>query len=129
MPANVSTIAIPFEQHGNCQVALVALQGVLGKRFVHYSKTFGEEESWALRDYANDLILRSGASTLTASDIESEVTHAAKAKYRSVEQKMRWTHDCKEAAETEFGKNNLATTSPAGARDIGKWRKMSNRAS
>lgn len=129
MPASATAVAIPFEQHGNCQVALIALEGVLGKRFVHYSKTFGEEESWALRDYANNLILRSGASALTASDIEVEVTHAAKAKYRSVEQKPRWVHDSKEAAESEFGQNNVATTSPIGARDIGKWRKMTNRAS
>lgn len=129
MPANAPAVAIPFEQHGNCEVALVALEGVLGKRFVHFSKTFGEEESWALRDYANDLILRSGASALTASEIEAEVTHAAKAAYRSVEQKPRWARDCKDAAEREFGQNNVATTSPAGARDIGKWRKMTNRAS
>ena len=129
MPANATAVVIPFEQHGNCQVALIALEGVLGKRFVHYSKTFGQEESWALRDYANDLILRSGASALTASDIEAEVTHAAKAKYRSVEQKSRWGHDCKAAAESEFGENSVAATSPAGARAIGKWRKMTNRAS
>ncbi len=129
MPVNAMPVAIPFEQHGTCQVALVALERYLGKRHVHYSKTLGEEESWALRDYTNNLILRSGQSPLTASEIEAEVTHPVEPAYRSVEQKERWKKDCKEASEKAFGVNNVDTISPANGPNIGTWRKMTNRAS
>ena len=119
----------PFTAHGNCQVALIAVEKLLGKRVVHYSKTLGEEESWALRDYDNNLILRSGASLLTASEIEAEVVFAEECSYRSVEHKLRWQRDCKDAAERHFGPTNVQTASPPGVPDIGKWRKMSSRAS
>src|SRR2546427_11381597 len=51
------SIQIPFEAHGACVTALICLKGQQ-KRAYHYSKTIGEEESWAIRDYLTEAILR-----------------------------------------------------------------------
>lgn len=123
MPATAE--AIHFEIRGQCYVALVALERLLGKRHVLFSKTMGEEESWAIRDFINGQILRSGASNLTASQIEAEVTHSARQiPFRSVEAKERWAEDCKVASEGQYGANHVDLTTPPGCPNIGRWRRM-----
>src|SRR5262249_34552037 len=115
---------IPYVSRGQFQVVVVALDG-LGKRHFHFTRVAGEEESWALRDYQNDMILRSGPSSLTASQIEARVTHAARPALRSTERKAQWAADLKQISERHFGQDRVDTASPPDAPDLGKWRKMS----
>jgi hypothetical protein len=63
----------------------------------HYSKTSGEEESWAVRDYITREIVRAGDSTMTASEIENLVDYAAAPVCRSVALIPRWKADCEAA--------------------------------
>ena len=83
---------IPFDNHGRYLVALIALKGH-PNRVYHYSKTAGEEESWAIRDFLTEEMVRSGDSTMTASEIESLVEYAEKPAYRSVSLIRRWKAD------------------------------------
>lgn len=119
------TTRIPFDQHGACQVALICLQGQQ-KRVYHYSKTIGQEDSWALRDYATEQILRSADSELTASELETMVTNAADAAYRAVGQITKWKKDCKAASDRLLGAANV-DTSTANDSSLGTWRRMNGR--
>lgn len=119
---------IPFENHGTCSVALIALKGH-PKRVYHYSKTIGQEESWAIRDYLTLQIVRSGDSTMTASEIENLVDdYADEPAYRSVKLIPRWQSDCQAAAERHYGAANvdLTTRNPSA---LGNWRRMNRQGS
>jgi hypothetical protein len=119
---------IPFENHGACSVALIALKGH-PKRVYHYSKTSGQEESWAIRDYLTGEIVRSGDSTKTASEIESLVDdYAVAPAYRSVKLIPRWKADCQAASESHYGSAHvdLTTRNPS---PLGNWRRMNNQGS
>jgi hypothetical protein len=123
MPTN-----IPFESHGACSVALIALKEH-PKRVYHYSKTSGQEESWALRDYLTGEILRSGDSTMTASEIEGLVDdYAEEPAYRSVKLIPRWKVDCQAASERHFGAAHvdLVTRNPP---TLGNWHRMNSQGS
>jgi hypothetical protein len=120
-------VEIPYEAHGACLVALIALKGQ-PKRFYHFSKTAEKEESWALRDYLTGEILRAGDSTLTATQIENLVEHAAEPEYRSVKLIPRWQTDCRAASEHHFGKANVDTTTGNGTA-LGRWTKMNKQGS
>ena len=115
---------IPFDNHGRYLVALIALKGH-PNRVYHYSKTAGEEESWAIRDFLTEEMVRSGDSTMTASEIESLVEYAEKPAYRSVSLIRRWKADGQAASERHYGAAHvdLTTRNPA---TVGKWRKMSS---
>ena len=102
---------IPFDNHGRYLVALIALRGH-PNRVYHYSKTAGEEESWAIRDYLTGEIVRSGESTMTASEIENLVDYAEKPAYRSVALIPRGSPHV-----------DLTTGNPA---TLGKWRRMNS---
>jgi len=103
-------VHIPFgAQHGKCDVALIALTGH-PKRVYHFSKTANQEESWAVRDYLYGQIVRSGDSTLTASQIEALVEYAEEAAYRSVKLIPRWKSDCRASSERHFGTAHVELT-------------------
>ena len=119
------TIQIPFHHHGACQVALIALKGH-PKRVYHYSKTAGQQESWAVRDYLTSKIVRSGDSMLTASQIENLVEYAETPAYRSVERIPQWKNDCQNASENHFGAAHVDVMAGNPA-TLGNWRNMSKR--
>ena len=121
------SIHIPYEQHGACQVALIALKGQ-PKRVYHYSKTYGQEESWALRDYLTGMIVRSGDSMLKASEIEAQVEYAEEPAFRSVKLIPRWKDDCKAASEKHFGAAHVDLTTPNGTA-LGNWQRLSKQGS
>ena len=114
-------VAIPFRNHGKYEVALIAFKEH-PRRFYHYSKTAGEEESWAVRDYLTAQMVRSGDSTMTASQLEALVEEAEEAAYRSVSH-IRWKDDCRAASERHFGSANVDSTSPNPA-TLGKWKRL-----
>jgi hypothetical protein len=121
-------VHIPFgDQHGKCDVALIALEGH-PKRVYHYSKTSGEEESWAVRDYLTGQIVRSGDSTMTASQIEALVEYAEEAAYRSVKLIPRWKADCQAASERHFGAAHVNVNTPNPA-TLGTWKRMNREGS
>jgi len=120
-------IHIPFENHGRYLVALIAIKGD-PKRVYHYSKTSGEEESWAVRDYFTQEIVRSGDSTMTASEIENLVEYADAPVYRSVALIPRWKVDCQSASERHYGAAHVDLTSRNPA-TLGKWRRMNSQGS
>jgi hypothetical protein len=120
-------VHIPFEAHGRCVVALICLKGQQ-KRAYHYSKTIGEEDSWALRDYLTETILRSADSGKTASQVEGMVTYADPAQYRAVGFIPNWKRDCKDTSDRHFGSANVNTTSPNSG-TLGTWRGMNRRGS
>ena len=117
-------VHIPFENHGRYLVALIAIKGE-PKRVYHYSKTSGQEESWAIRDYFTQEIVRAGDSTLTASDIENLVDYAEAPVYRAVGLIPRWKADCQAASERHYGAAHVDPTSRKPA-TLGKWRRMSS---
>ena len=123
MPAN-----IPFENHGACSVALIAIKSH-PNRVYHYSKTSGQEESWALRDYIAQEILRSGDSAMTASEIENLVDdYSEEPAYRSVKLITRWKADCQAASERHYGAAHvdLVSRNPS---TLGNWRRMNSQGS
>jgi hypothetical protein len=117
------SIQIPFSSHGPYKVALIALKGHPKKVYL-YSKTAGEEDSWAVRDYHLEEMVRAGDSTLTASAIEDMVEYAEESAYRSVKMLPRWKTDCQAAAERHFGSAHveLAGRNPL---VLGRWRRIS----
>lgn len=121
------SIHIPFENHGPCLVALIALKGH-PKRVYHYSKTGGQEESWAVRDPLTHEIVRSGDSTMTALDIENLVEYAEEPAFRSVELTSRWKADCQAASERHYGAAHvdLTTRNPS---TLGNWHRMNSQGS
>ena len=129
MPERGTTmpIDIPFENHGRYLVALVALKGH-PNRVYHFSKTAGEEESWCIRDYFLMEMVRSGESTMTASQIEELVEYAEAPVYRSIAAIPRWKADCQAAAERRFGAAHVDSTT-RNPPTLGKWRRMNKKAS
>ena len=121
-------IHIPFSQHGACSVALIALKGH-PKRVYHYSKTTGEELSWAVRDYLTGQIVRSGdGPTFTASQIEALVEYAEAPEFKAVKLVASWKGDCQSASENHFGAAHVDTTT-ANPTTLGNWRRMSKQGS
>jgi hypothetical protein len=118
-------IDIPFESHGRYLVALIAIKSG-PKRVYHYSKTSGEEESWAIRDYFTREIVRD--STMTASEIENLVDYAEAPGYRSVALIPRWKSDCQSASENHYGAAHVDLSSPNPLM-LGKWRRMNGQGS
>ncbi len=118
---------IPFDNHGPCSVALIALKGH-PKRAYHYSKTSGQEESWALRDYLTEEIVRSGDSTLTASELENLVEYAEEPAYRSVRLIHRWKADCLTVAEHHHGAAHVDVDA-RNPSTLGNWRRMNSQGS
>lgn len=122
------SIRIPFEHHGACSVALIALKGH-PKRVYHYSKTTGEELSWALRDYLTGQKIRSGdGPPFTASQIEALVEYAEEPTYKSVKLITSWKTDCQTASKNHFGAAHLDLTT-ANPPTLGTWSRMNSKGS
>ena len=115
-------INIPFKNHGACCVALVVLKDY-PNRVIHFSKTINQQESWALRDFANNMIVRSGESPLTASQLEDLVICAFTPAHRPVTLVDRWKTDCLAISERHFGATNVDTKSP-NPNNLGNWRRI-----
>ena len=118
---------IPFESHGGCSVALIGLKGQK-KRTYHYSKTIGQEESWALRDYMTEQILRSADSGMKATDLEKLVSYALPPEYRAVGHISAWKKDCVDASNNNIGAANVDFTTLNDS-TLGTWRRMNKRGS
>src|SRR5262249_22492374 len=97
-------------------------------RVYHFSKTIGQEESWAVRDYLSGQIVRAGNSTLTASQIEAMVEYAEEPAYRSVKLIPRWQSDCRTAADKHFGSAHVDTIT-ANPLTLGTWQRMNSQGS
>lgn len=121
----MSVSDIPFVSHGPCRVVLIALKGDYPKRVCHYTKTSGQENSWAIRDYLTEQIVRSGDSTMTASQIEALIDYAEKPAFRSVNLIPLWRADCQGASERHFGAVHVDPTTPNPA-TLGRWRHMTS---
>ena len=115
-------MAIKYETHGKCLVTLLALRGQQD-RVYHFSKTIGEEHSWALRDYFQRKILRSGRSALKASQIEEMATYSHEAAYRAVTDRSAWESESRLAFAKGFpGKQLDAASENNGS--LGEWKRM-----
>jgi hypothetical protein len=119
----VTTMAvdnIPFRNRAKCLVVLVALKDH-PRRIYLYSKTGGEEYSWAMRDYLTGKRVRSGDSTLTASQVEELIDHAEQPPACPVERIDFWSSYCTEASERHFGTGNVDVTMP-NPPTLGDWK-------
>ena len=81
-----------------------------------------------MRDYLTGQIVRSGDSTMTASQIEALVEYAEEAAYRSVKLIPRWKADCRAASERHFGAVHVDVTTPNPA-TLGTWKRMNREGS
>lgn len=121
-------IHIPFEHHGACSVALIALKDH-PNRVYHYSKTTGQELSWALRDYLTGQKVRSGdGPSFTASQIEALVAYAEQPAYKSVKLITSWKTDCQNASKNHFGAAHVDLTT-ANPQTLGHWSRMDSKGS
>jgi hypothetical protein len=111
-------MTIKYAAHGTARVGVVACPKLVGNRLVLFS-TKGEY-SWAIRDYIKGLMLRSGDSELTLSQIEADVSYSEKPTYRSVNRKAEWARELEQASSQHFGKKYDPTT-PALA-TTGAWK-------
>jgi hypothetical protein len=113
-------MTIMYAAHGTARVAVVACPKFIGNRLVQLS-TKGEY-SWAIRDYIKGLLLRSGDSELTLSQIEADITYSEKPTYRSVNRKIEWARELEQLSIQHFGKkydpNRSAMT------NTGVWKPM-----
>jgi len=115
-------IDIPFRSRGPYLVALIALKGH-PKRVRHYSKTSGQEHSWAMRDYLTGQIVRSGRSKMGASQVEDLVEYAEEPPACPVELVDFWKAQCQAASERHFGAGDIDFTTP-NPQTLGKWKRM-----
>jgi len=95
-------MTINYAAHGTARVAVVSCPKLTGNRMVLLS-TKGEY-SWAIRDYISGLMLRSGESELTLSEIEAEISYSEKPTYRSVNRKAEWARELEQLSTGHFGK-------------------------
>jgi len=112
--------SIEYAIHGTARVAIVAIPKICGKRLVLFS-TKGEF-SFAIRDYIFGMMLRSGSSELTVSDIEKLITYSEGPAYRSVDRKNEWQRDLERLSRAHFGAGYDDTTRPA--QKAGKWKAL-----
>ena len=111
---------INYVIHGTARVAVVACPKLCGRRLVLLS-TKGEY-SWALRDFIIGVILRSGDSELTLSQIEALITYSLEPAYRSVGRKTEWAQELKQLSTGHFGSQYNGSTPPD--TDAGSWKKL-----
>src|SRR5262249_3970472 len=86
--------------HGTARVSDVACPKLLGNHLGLLSDK--GEYSWALRDFITGVILRSGDSELTLSEIKLMVTHSEEPAYRSVGRKNEWRRELENLSRTHF---------------------------
>ena len=109
-----------YANHGTARVAIVACPHLVGNRLALLS-TKGEY-SWALRDYIGGVMLRSGDSPFTLTQVEADVAHSATPPYRSVNRKKEWANELEHASKRHFGSRYDSATPPL--QSIGTWKKL-----
>lgn len=113
--------AFTHSSHGPSDVAIVACPTLIPNRLLHLSVK--GEFSWALRDYIGGMMLRSGDSELTFTNLESLITYSEKPPYRSVNRTNEWREELIGSSRREFGARYDATTPPS--RTAGTWKRIS----
>jgi hypothetical protein len=111
---------IEYTPHGRYGVTLIKCRKILGHRIGHLSKE--NNSSWAIRDYIGGVMLRSGESKRTLTDIEGVVEDYYPPAYRSVGRRDEWTADLELLSRKIFGKTYDATTPPDGS--WGNWKPL-----
>lgn len=106
---------------GLAQVAVIACEAALGKRLGLFTKK--SEDSWILRDYIGGRILKSESNSMTAAQVEAQVTYSEAPAVCSVQRKDRWRADLDARSRAYFGAQNYDPTSPPNAA-FGKWKKL-----
>jgi hypothetical protein len=114
------TNSLQYATHGTARVSIVAIPKCFGNRLVYLS--WKGEFSWAIRDFITGLILRSGDSPLTFSEISQLVTYSEKPVYRSVGRSIEWTTELVASSQREFGAKYDGITPPS--IDTGKWKRL-----
>jgi hypothetical protein len=109
-----------YSTHGTAHVAVVACPTICGNRLIHLSQK--NDFSWALRDYIANVILRSGKSEMTLSDIEARVTYSEKPTYRSVDRKSEWARELAASSQSHFGSKYDGVTPPLIS--LGTWKSI-----
>lgn len=116
---------IPFRSRGRTVVVLTAFREHPSRIYL-YSKTLGEEYSWAIRDYLTEVRVRSGDSTMTASQVEQLIDHAEQPPACPVERTDFWKDYCQAASERHFGTGNVDLTTP-NPPTLGGWKGIDGR--
>jgi hypothetical protein len=111
---------INYTIHGTARVAIIACPKILGKR-LGYLSTKGEY-SWAIRDFITGVILRSGDSELTLSEIEAMVTDSKEPAYRSVGRVKEWKQELEDYSKDVFGPQYDPTAPPDP--NAGRWKRL-----
>jgi hypothetical protein len=109
-----------YTAHGTARVAIIYAPEIFGERWGHLA-TKGEF-SWALRDFIPALMLRSGDSSLTLSDIEKLVKDFRFATYRSVDRAKEWADELAALSRAELGPAYDSSTPPNSR--LGTWKKL-----
>src|SRR5258708_2120375 len=91
---------LKYRRHGPVRVSVVRWDRVLGKLLGHLS--IKGEDSWALRDFIANRILRSGFSDLRASEIEAELDAQLEPRlFCSVTNKEKWRRELETLSRSE----------------------------
>lgn len=109
-----------YATHGTARVAIIDCPNMLGRRLGHF--TTKGEYSWALRDFITGMMLRSGFSHLTLSQIEALVASSQFPIYRSVQRKEEWTAELEQLSRIHFGNKYDAATPPNS--QYGSWKRL-----
>ena len=118
MPQIVDQVV--YANHRKSRVSLVVMPSICGNRFVHLS--VAGDDSWCIRDYAKHLKLRSGDSTKTASDIESQVSQSEMPPTRAVGRAVQWKAELEAKSKETFRRKAELDSEPN--TDYGKWRPL-----
>jgi len=92
----------------------------------HYSKTPGEEYSWAVRDYLTGWWVRSGHSKMTASQLEELIDYSGEAPACPVQRVDVWRDQCHAASVEHFGKAHVDSTTENPS-TLGEWKPLGGR--
>ncbi len=111
---------INYTMHNRCGVAVIKSPKIFGNRLGHLSME--NDSSWALRDYVYGVMLRSGDSERTLTQIESIVEDYEKPEYRAVGRKREWASELASLSKKRFGKQYDALTPPDDS--WGRWRPL-----
>lgn len=112
--------SVKYSIHGTAQVSIIACPKILNNRLALLS-TKGEY-SWAIRDYITGVMLRSGNSELTLSEIEAMVMYSEEPPYRSVDRKSEWSKELESLSRERFNGQYDGQTSPS--MSAGKWKRL-----
>ena len=112
---------IEYTPHGRYGIAVIKAPKIFGNRLGHLSME--NDSSWALRDFIYGVMLRSGGSIHTLSDISAAVIdYYPDPPYRAVGRKHEWAADLGSRSRAVFGRSYDAQTPPD---DVwGRWKPL-----